>query len=60
MNLVYLPKFCITFVFNFSVVRRENEDNGYAKFFFGGGGGKQGAIGSMGKGGIQPNRDKTK
>ena len=40
MNLVYLPKFCITFVFNFSVVRRENEDNGYAKFWGGGGGNK--------------------
>ena len=32
MNLVYLSKFGITFVSNFSVVQRENEDNGYAKF----------------------------
>ena len=33
MNLVYLPKFWITCVSNFSVVPRENEDTGYAKFW---------------------------
>ena len=34
------PKFCITFVFNFSwVLQREIESNAYAKYWGGGGGG---------------------
>ena len=42
MHLVYPPKFCITVFFQFLlgiiVVRREIEDNGYAKLEGGGGG----------------------
>ena len=48
MHPVYLPKFCLTFVANFSwllgitVIPREIKDNRYATFW--GGGGKQGCI----------------
>ena len=46
MHLVYPPKFCIIIVSNFSwvitVVPREIQDNGYAKFGGGGGGGGAG------------------
>ena len=51
MHTVYPPKFCLTFVSNFSwllgitVIPREIKDNRYATFWGGGwGGGKQGCI----------------
>ena len=52
MNLVNPPQFCIIIVSRFSVVPLEIEDNGDTKFW-----GKQGALWSMSKWLLEPNRD---